>query len=105
MKLTKEQALFYHRQMWSDMQKELGDTPKSYQRDKYKEKWINKHFPNENIAHNCFLCEYANDKCANCPVVWLAEPEGYCCTGYLNYLTMPISELLALPERDLRKEN
>lgn len=100
MELTRERALELHRQMWSDMQKELGDTPKDYQRAKYKEKWINKHFPDENIAHYCFLCEYTNDTCSNCPVVWLAEPEGYCCTGYLNYLTMPISELLALPERE-----
>lgn len=34
MKLTREEALKYHRQMWSDMQRELGDYPKAAERIK-----------------------------------------------------------------------
>ena len=102
MNLTREQALTLHRQMWTDMQKDLGDRPGGNSRDWYKRQWIKKHFPDEDIIGNCFLCEYCNS-CHRCPVVWPAEPEGYCCTGDLNYTTLPISELLALPEREVEE--
>ena len=71
----------------------------------YKRQWIGKHFPDEDVHSGCFLCDYADKKssfdiCSHCPVVWPSEPSGYCCTGKLNYLTIPISQLLALPERE-----
>ena len=58
MKLTREEALKLHRQMWSDMQRDLGDTPMRMSRIKYKQLWIAKHFPDEDVCNNCFLCEY-----------------------------------------------
>ena len=58
MKLTKEQALELHRQMWSDMQNSLGDYPWSDEREDYKQEWCEDHFPNEDISFYCFLCEY-----------------------------------------------
>lgn len=114
MKLTREQALFYHRQMWSDMQKELGNYAVSGDRVLYKSEWCQKHFPNERIANDCFLCEYvyktSNVKnCSMCPIRWTTENADdavttYCC--YDNYYyDAPISEILALPERNLRKDN
>ena len=45
MKLTKEKALELHRQMWSDMQKDLGDNPPRTIRGDYKRYWLRKHFP------------------------------------------------------------
>lgn len=113
MKLTKEQALFYHRQMWGDIQRELGNCPTGVDRIIYKEKWCQKHFPNEHIANDCFLCEYVytnNMKnCKRCPIRWTTETADdavttYCC--YNNYYyDAPISEILALPERNLRRDN
>ncbi len=107
MKLTREQALKLHRQMWSDMQQELGDNPNILERERYKKLWCQEHFPDEDIRDYCFLCEYAYNKyksdwgipCGYCPIKWVYI---YCFKGdsiKKSYRNMPISELLALPER------
>lgn len=103
MELTRKQALELHRQMWVDMQKDLGDNPEYVEREKYKTKWCKEHFPDEHIDNDCFLCEYTRQTlggCNTCPVVWPVEPYGYCCSGDLKYYTMSISRLLTLPERE-----
>lgn len=112
MKLTKEQALSYHRQMWSDMRLDLGDCPTCSQRINYKDAWCAEHFPDESIQESCFLCEYVDQHikdfyrpCDECPIIWPNENEivtkYFCCNGPENgrYYSMPISKLLALPER------
>ena len=95
------------------MQKELGDNAYGGDRVLYKSEWCEKHFPNERIANDCFLCEYAqkNKKrnCNICPIKWVTENNEdattvYCCYDDYYYHA-PISEILALPERELRKEN
>lgn len=107
MELTREQALKLHRQMWTDMQQELGDNPNSLERELYKRKWCREHFPDENIRDCCFLCEYAHNKyksdggfpCRYCLIKWDCN---YCFEGdsiKKSYRNMPISQLLALPER------
>jgi len=107
MELTREQALKLHRQMWADMQQELGDNPNSFERELYKRKWCREHFPDENIRDCCFLCEYAHNKyksdggfpCRYCLIKWDCN---YCFEGdsiKKSYRNMPISELLTLPER------
>ena len=99
MKLTREQALELHRRMWSDMQKELGDNPKEIDRIHFKKDWVCSHFPEERILDNCFLCEYTSFNelgCDSCPIKWHNDYD-YCGIYYLN---APISEILALPERD-----
>lgn len=117
MELTRERALELHRQMWSDMQKDLGDDPTREQRFEYKRNWLEKNFPDSRIRHNCFLCEYANvdySYCEEfCPVEW---PAGRCEDGREIYDTdldeyhypddwtdMPISRLLSLPEREIEE--
>lgn len=99
MKLTREEALKYHRQMWTDMQEELGDEPNRTERVVFKEEWCAKHFPGENIMCSCFLCEYVNECLGgrNCLIVW---PYGNC-TTHKYYYDAPISEILALPEREV----
>ncbi len=111
MKLTKEQALFYHRQMWTNMQCDLGDTPSGDQRIDYKRKWCLVHFPHEQIENNCFLCEYdktfGHNSCKSCPIRWAYEDDcTVCyCTNYGYYYRAPISEILALPEREFNEVN
>lgn len=100
MVLTREGALELHRQMWSDMQKTIGDNPMPWKRVHFKENWINEHFPNAEISNNCFLCEYVGNEdlsCCNCPIKW---PNGYC-GNY--YLVESISKILALPEREIEE--
>lgn len=103
MKLTREEALKYHRQMWTDMQKELGDKPQSGKRVLFKEMWCEEHFPDEDIEADCFLCEYLNtsgcdcNRGRDCLIVW---PYGGCIANHYYY-DAPISEILALPEREV----
>lgn len=106
MKLSEEMAVRLHRMMWSDMQRDLGDNPSPQARFEYKASWIEKMFPGESVVHNCWLCLYtANNsnnssgivKCMCCPINW---PEGQCNSSTFSYLTIPISEILALPARN-----
>ena len=106
MKLTREEALKYHRQMWTDMQKELGDNPSPNKRAKFKVDWCKKHFHEDDISAHCFLCEYTKQnhiscrRGKNCLVKW---PHGGC-LDEVDYETAPISEILALPEREVDDE-
>lgn len=107
MKFTKEEAIKYHKQMWTDMQKELGDNPSESARLMFKTDWCKSHFPHMHITANCFLCEYANNhsmhfnECDDCPIIWGPAKESFYCIddGNTIYTTSPISEILALPER------
>jgi len=107
--LTREKALELHRQMWTDMQKDLGDMPNGGQRVSYKIEWCDTHFPKESIENSCFLCEYdkssARNNCKSCPIRWPYEYEYTpChCTNNQYYYNAPISEILALPEREIEE--
>ena len=97
MKLTREEAIRLHREMWSDMQAQLGNNPSMFDRMDFKARWCIKHFPTVEILNACFLCEYlarnSDGCCEHCLIEW---PDGRCTS---IYLTAPISEILALPER------
>lgn len=114
MELTREKALELHLQMWSDMQDEYGDNPDAEEREGFKIDWCKRKFPGVHIRHNCFLCEFA-ERCKFCPIDWRklkrdeADPSK-CCAVYAGeildpdnpeiYLAAPISEILAMPERE-----
>jgi hypothetical protein len=110
--ITREEALRLHREMWTDMQKELGDCPSELSRVEYKQKWCDEH--GYIVTSSCFLCEYAysksmiynKDTCAYCPINWKPlsnDKFNYCASdcryGNEIFLCAPISEILALPER------
>lgn len=106
MELTRERALELHRKMWTNMQRDLGNDPSVLQREKYKRQFCEKYFPKQNIRDNCFLCEYVETiapnfiDCKYCPIKW---DYNYCFEGggmKKSYRNIPISELLALPERN-----
>jgi len=106
MSLSKEKALELHREMWSAMREELGDCPSAIKRELFKEEWCNKHFPNTYILNCCFLCEYAIEGCKDCPIDWSSLSTNQIDRCYAKYkgdvaifLTAPISEILALPEK------
>ena len=115
MKLTKGKAIELFKRQWTDMQKELGDTPCSDDREDFKEKWCKEHFPNEIIICDCFLCEYDGQQdngtssilCHYCPIDWGNNGDGKhyanCENGIVNYKKSPISEILSLPERNIDK--
>lgn len=100
MELTRKEALRLHKQMWSNMKKDLGDTPDFLSRTLYKQRWCKKH-GFEDVKGCCFLCEYADnvgESCKYCPIEW---PNGDCCYGDVSYCYSPISKILELPERDI----
>lgn len=118
--MTKEEALAYHRMMWSDMVEKLGDNPTAKEREDFKNAWVFEHF-DKPFIHNCVLCEFVkkrpfdNVNCCYCPIDWspLEDPKkfravsGRCYNDYKGggvegaiYLYAPISEILALPERE-----
>ena len=106
MKMSEEMAVRLHRMMWSDMQLELGNNPSVKERGQFKFAWIHNHFPGENIANDCWLCEYAvsvmkpGDSelyCKYCPISW---PNCHCNTLDFSYAKEPISEILALPAKN-----
>lgn len=120
-KLTKKEAVDLFRQMWTDMQTELGDCPEFEDRLRFKAIWCFRLFPNDYISHSCPLCEYAEQRrnklgparnmiCDFCPIEWPFDPiDGgvNCCMdddGVINYIDSPISEILALPEREVPNE-
>lgn len=108
MKLTREEALRLHRQMWTDMQKALGDNPSLFDRLEYKIKWCEEHFPSEKNDTHCFLCEYVQQTgggCDYCPIKWDEDDDYDDCGGFgVNYGCSPISVILALPEREVEDE-
>lgn len=132
MKLSKEDAIRLHREMWTAMQKELGDILKwdfgRNPRSLFKERWCNENVPGINVKYDCLLCEYAvrqarkkSDEdyfedyfedgtvyCQYCPIDWPHDKEcsAYFCeceTGVV-WSKSPISEILALPEREEDKK-
>lgn len=118
MDLTKEEALKLHREMWRDMQKELGDNPSEPKRFSFKDDWVKKHgYVNEwgmpDILDNCFLCEYANEQylksvewkpvCHFCPIDWSSltpnKDSIYYGTCIEIWQTEDIDKILLLPEK------
>lgn len=121
--LTREEALKLHYEMWSDMQRDLGDNPDWIARSDYKSEWCDEKFPDDGIAYKCFLCEYGEQqsrkefgwsgkRCLFCPIDWSAliavSDASYQLTCFRRYRgranthiyeDAPISEILALPER------
>ena len=112
MDLTRKRALELHREMWGDMQKELGDNPPKYDRYDFKAQWCEEHFPNESILSDCFLCEYVRQispsrlRCYNCPINWGKNELKFNCQGRTvsgnnaDYRYDAISKILDLPERE-----
>lgn len=119
--MTKEEALAYHRMMWGDMAEKLGDNPTAREREVFKDGWVLEHF-DKPFVHSCVLCEFVkknpfdNVRCCDCPIDWspIEDPEeigavpGRCYNNYKGggtedaiYLDAPISEILALPEREV----
>ena len=126
--LTREKALALHRAMWTEMQEKLGDNPSAMDREIFKAEWCKEHFPDHDIQNDCFLCDYANHyHCAtkfclaSCPIDWeslkkISSQPSDCCAVYKGYEgyegdyddddneiynVAPISEILALPEKEV----
>lgn len=118
MRLTREQALALHREMWTDMLNTLGENPTQEQRANFKYRWCESH-GYLGVEHCCFLCELVRFRdeqwyissgtgcdCVRCPIVWTDHDSDYSCPcengGYegVDWRRSNISEVLALGERE-----
>ena len=121
MSFTREEALKYHREMWSKIREKYGNNATNPQRWKVKREYLSS--KGHECDNNCYLCDYAveeqeknwvDDFCTLCPIDWSAladedDPErGKCIALYKNgYDSInkcaPIDEILALPEREVKE--
>lgn len=115
MELTREEALELHRQMFSDMQKELGNNASPDKREPFKKRWCKEHAPGMSIRNHCFLCQYATEEYARrgeyinmcktcCPIDWEKVGLTDCCddidSGGQFYYYAPLDKIISLPERE-----
>ena len=111
MKLTREQAIENHRKMWEWIREKVGDEPGYKERITLKRDYVNGYFQGEYIFSHCFLCEYAKQErdrqtenkcsCEFCAIDWGTDNPIYACeNGKVTWFDSPISEILALPERE-----
>lgn len=115
MKLTREEALRLHKEMWTNMLAELGETGSGKEltiiraRNEFKRKWCESHFPGTIFLEDCILCEFAKQermkhgyqehRCHYCPINWGHNDRFGCESNDVIWNYSPISEILALPER------
>ena len=110
---TFDEALNLHREMWRDMQLELGDCPSGDERKQFKHNWVEKHGRGGEVESDCFLCEYTAQigrVCDYCPIDWSSNGRPILrCHSFCNlggngignyYLRANISEILSLQERN-----
>lgn len=103
--LSREDALKLHHQMWTDMQRDLGNKPSRHARITYKYNWCKER--GYRPLYNCFLCQYVMEQedisgvkdphCTKCPIDW---PGGDCGSEECNFLVVPVEDILKLPEKE-----
>lgn len=111
--LTADEAYAKHIEMWKAMQEALGDNPPFIDRWEFKRSWCEER--GETVDCYCYLCQYnkeqfggilSGDCGKRCLVDWGTVHYGDlklngCCYGKTQYESSPISEILALPRREV----
>lgn len=121
---TREEAIKWHRKMWTEMRDMEGDDCYVNARIKFKTRYMQKNFPEVGVTNDCFLCCYAFNKaldnleeqfggavdqglalthmCEYCPLKW-GPIENYfdCENKYygVNWMSDPCSLIAELEER------
>ena len=118
---TREEAIKWHRRMWTEMGIIEGDDCYINARIKFKRRYIQENFPGVDVLNNCFLCNYAyneaydnlkekfslidlNDAsaymCKYCPLKW-GHIENYfdCEYSDIEWMRDPCSIIAGLEER------
>lgn len=114
-KLSKEEAIRLHREMWEWIaeQEALNDICINYSnRVDLKIEWLQDHgFVPDTIMNECFLCEYAYQQsnvdrrklCRYCPLIWTgSQTEHYMCEdGECDWRRSDANEIAHLAEKGL----
>lgn len=83
MQLTREQAIFYHRDMWNWIADEIEKAKSVLSVIKLKEEYCKRNM--FNVLYSCFLCDYTNHECYKCPLKWNSIPMYNMCEHLLSY--------------------
>lgn len=59
---TREEAIKWHRRMWTEMGVIEGDNCHIYARVWFKQRYVRENFPGVDVTNDCFLCNYALSK-------------------------------------------
>lgn len=112
MELTRERAIREHRKMWHW----IAEETERRQEKVLKEEYFNMFFQTEDIANNCFCCEYGSqfrNICSHCPIVWgCAKKDSICIVSSSPYIKWCLStgwqdaakyarQIAELPEREV----
>lgn len=105
-KLSLNEAVLKHKEMWEAMQRSLGNNPSLAERVAFKIGWVEakRAATGENRPiNNCYLCEYNEQfnshSCVYCPYNWNDHIYYGCENGAVDWRTSKISDILGLPLR------
>lgn len=103
MKLTREEAILWHRKMWNWIADRIEEE-KEYQDINYlkKEYCDIKGFHCE--TNNCFCCEYTNINCSLCPIECGSEVEYLMCLDQYKEYDNEGLYLLCCDEKDREEQ-
>lgn len=77
MELTREQAIKYHRDMYNNIADGIEEGRHIVNIEESKEIFCRIH--GFNVMFNCFLCDYDENLCVDCPVMWGDSVKDKCC--------------------------
>lgn len=88
MKLTKEQAIEKHREMWNWITDKIIEEKNVQNIYGLKQTYCENKFPNQYILNYCFLCEYSKEygreNCSLCPLDWESKCNNFMCEDKYN---------------------
>lgn len=121
---TREEAIKWHRKMWTEMRDMEGDDCYVNARTKFKKKYVQENFPGVDVTNDCFLCCYALNtaldnleekfgesvdkglglaiKCKYCPLKWGNIENCYDCedkSSGVNWMSDSCLLIAGLEER------
>lgn len=105
MKLTREEAILWHRKMWNW----IADRIEEEKRDQYIEGLKEEYCDREgfdDIENYCFCCEYTKTRCIcdYCPIEWESEVEDFMCLDRYEEYDCEGLYLLCRNESDWREK-
>lgn len=89
MKLSKEEAIIKHREMWNWIAEQY-ENEATVPVDRLKQNFIKKYYPYDSPNSNCYCCAYAETvlepqcsvslpNCERCPLEWPSNQKQYMC--------------------------
>lgn len=82
MKLTREEAILWHRKMWNWIADWVEEKREYQDINDLKEEYCSREC--YCVRHDCFCCEYASCNCDFCPIEWGNDLKDFMCLDQYN---------------------